>query len=191
MRIIRIGIDIDGVIVDLVTAMLPLLSKACGRPVCHDDIHCFDIGKALHIEDKMDGIWADVNDSGIFRTAPPIKGAIAGLGGFRKHKIYLVTQRPKSTQSDTEWWLCDKEIKYNKLEFVTSGAKHLVGKNFDVFLEDDFQQACAMAEAGVDTLLLDHPWNRSSWLPRRCRRVQDWNAIIMHIKILERTSPEN
>lgn len=60
MKHLRIGIDIDGVIVDLVSLMLPLLSKACGRPVSHQDIYCFDIGRALDIEEKMADVWAQV-----------------------------------------------------------------------------------------------------------------------------------
>ena len=188
MKNLKIGIDIDGVIVDLVTAMLPLLSEACGRSVCHSDIYCFDIGKALNIEKQMQDIWTEVYSSNMLRAAPPIKGAIVGLNELREHVIWLVTQRPKSTQKDTERWLRDKKIKYDNLEFVYGVAKHSVGKDFDVFLEDNLEQACAIAVAGINALLLDQPWNQSPILPQKCRRVQDWDAIVTHIKTLEHMS---
>ena len=67
MKNLKIGIDIDGVIVDLVTSMLPLLSKYCGRSVRYSDICFFDIGKALNIEDKMEDIWTEVDNGNIRR----------------------------------------------------------------------------------------------------------------------------
>jgi len=188
MKNLKIGMDIDGVIVDLVTAMLPLLSKACGRPVNHRDIYCFDIGKALNIERQMQDIWVEVYSSDILQTAPPIKDAIVDLNELKGHIIWLITQRPRSAKKDTEQWLRDKKIKYENLEFVSGVTKHLVANDFDVFLEDNLEQACAIAEAGTDSLLLDQPWNQSYALPQRCRRVQDWDAIVTHIKTLERMS---
>jgi uncharacterized HAD superfamily protein len=183
MRNLKIAIDIDGVIVDLVTAMLPLLSKACGRPVHHEDIYCFDIGKALNIESKMQYIWDQVYHSDILQTAPPIKGAIMGLDKLSNHEIWLVTHRPKWTQQDTELWLKEKKIKYHRLEFVRSTKKLSVGPDFDVFLEDNLEQACAIAEAGIQAILLSHPWNTCTTLPEKCIRVSDWDAITRQMYI--------
>ena len=185
MKHLQIGIDIDGVIVDLVSSMLPLLSKACGRPVSHQDIYCFDIGKALNIEEKMADIWAHVYHSNTLPFAPPIKGAITSLSALREHEIWLVTKRPTSTRSHTISWLRKKKIKYDHLIFDSSPYKHSVGQNFDVFVEDNLEQACAIAEAGIFSLLLDQPWNQTPILPKHCRRVQDWNAIVLYIKKLE------
>lgn len=185
MKHLRIGIDIDGVIVDLVSLMLPLLSKACGRPVSHQDIYCFDIGRALDIEEKMADVWAQVYDSDTLQSAPPIKGAITGLSVLREHEIWLITRRPTSTRSHTVSWLRRYKIKYDHLIFDSSPQKHLVGRGFDAFVEDNLEQACAIAEAGIFTLLLDHPWNQAPTLPKRCRRAEDWNAIVLYIKRLE------
>ena len=185
MRHLRIGIDIDGVIVDLVSSVLPLLSKACGRPVSHRDIYCFDIGKALNIEDKMADVWAQVYRGNTLRFAPPIKGAITGLSALREHEIWLVTRRPTSTRSHTMSWLREKRIKYDHLIFDSSPNKHSVGQNFDVFVEDNLEQACAIAEACIFSLLLDQPWNQTLILPKHCTRIEDWNAIVLYIKELE------
>ncbi|MFC1993707.1 hypothetical protein ACFLVI_00410 [Chloroflexota bacterium] len=188
MRILEIGIDIDGVIADLVTAILPVLSETRGSPVCYDDICDLDIGKVLQIENKMYAIWSDVYTSGILRSLLPIKGAITGLGEFGKHRIHIVTHRIKASKEDTEWWLNDKNIKYCTLEFVPDAPKHSTGIEFDVFIEDSLEQACAMAEAGIKTILLDQPWNQSLSLPQRCNRLRDWGCITESIKLLEQLS---
>jgi len=184
MKNLKLAIDIDGVIVDLVAAMLPLLSEACGRPIRHEDIYCFDIGKALNIESKMQYIWDKVYSGNILQTAPPIKGAIIGLDQISNHEIWLVTHRPKLAQKDTELWLDEKKIKYHRLEFVRSTKKLSVGLDFDVFLEDNLEQACAIAEAGIPAILLSHPWNTCTTLPEKCIRVSDWDAIARQIDIL-------
>jgi uncharacterized HAD superfamily protein len=191
MKNIKIGIDIDGVIVDLVSSMLPLLSKYCGRSVCYSDIRCFDIGKALKIEDKMEDIWTEVDNGNILRVAPPIKGAIIGLSELSEHDIWLVTSRPKSSRSDTELWLRENRVEFDKLKFVDTGDKVPVVRALDVFLEDSLETACAVAEAGIDSLLFDQPWNQCSKLPRRCERVKDWKDVGMYIKMLEKTSDED
>ena len=185
MTKLKIGIDIDGVIVDLVGIMLPLLSKARKQSVCHSDICCFDIGKALHIEKQMEDIWAQVYSNNMLRAAPPVKGAIEGLSELSTHTIWLVTQRPRATQKDTEWWLCQHEIKYDNLEFVCGVTKHSVGEDFNLFLEDNLEQACKIAEAGINSILLDQPWNQSITLPQKCVRLHDWDAIIVYINRLE------
>jgi len=191
MKNLKIGIDIDGVIVDLVTAMLPLLSEICRRPVYHSDIYCFDIGKALKIEDKMEDIWTEVYNGNILRVAPPIKDAIIGLNELSEHEIWLVTQRPKSSRSDTELWLREKKIEFDNLRFVDTVGKESLARNLDVFLEDNLETACAIAEAGIDSLLFDQPWNQCSKLPQRCERVKDWRDVVMYIKVLEKTSSED
>jgi uncharacterized HAD superfamily protein len=181
MKNLKLAIDIDGVIVDLVAAMLPLLSEACGRPVRHDDIHCFDIGKALNIESKMPHIWDKIYSGDILLTAPPIKGSISGLEQLSNHEIWLVTHRPKLTQKKTELWLSEKKIKYQRLEFVHDAKKLSIGSDFDVFLEDNLEQARSIAEAGIHAILLSHPWNTRTMLPKKCIRANDWDAIVMQV----------
>ncbi len=79
MKRLVIGIDIDGVIVDLGTAMLPLLSEVCARPVAYQDLCAWDLGEALSIgEETMNRTWKQLFDSGVLRYAPPIDGAIYG-----------------------------------------------------------------------------------------------------------------
>ncbi len=188
MKKLKIGIDIDGVIVDLVTSMLPLLSKFCGRSVRYSDICCFDIGKALNIKEKMGGIWAEVYNGNILQLAPPIQGSIIGLSELNEHEIWLITQRPISIRSDTVLWLCENKIEFDKLRFVDIVGKESISRSLDVFLEDNLETACAIAEAGINSLLFDQPWNQNTKLPQRCKRVKDWKDVVLYIKMLEKTS---
>ena len=186
MKHLTIGMDIDGVIVDYGNAMLPLLSEVCHRPVLYHDLRYWDLSKALDLEEEVIvDVWEHVLGSDILRHASPIRGAIDGLSVLSKHEIWLVTGRPASMQSLTVSWLGEKNIKYDRLVFDSGVDKLSVGQNFDVFVEDNLEQACAIVEAGIFTLLLDQPWNQASILPKRCQRVPDWNAIVLSISKLE------
>jgi hypothetical protein len=44
--------DIDGVILDLGTTMLPLLSEVCARPAAYQDLCARDLGEALNIDEE-------------------------------------------------------------------------------------------------------------------------------------------
>jgi uncharacterized HAD superfamily protein len=188
MERLVIGVDIDGVVVDYVTAALPLFSKVCGRPVSYQEFYCRDIGKCLGIDTKTEAYcWEQILSTDLLRYAPPIKGAIGAFSKLRKHEIWLVTGRPLSMQGLTTSWLNEKDIKYDRITFSSGKSKGMLSlqRDFDVFIEDQLEVACLMAEAGVFTLLLNQPWNQASTLPENCQRVSDWNAVVLAINKLE------
>ena len=88
-------------------------------------------------------------------------------------------------QDLTESWLVENNAKYDHLVVGRYGDKALAGQGFDVFVEDYLEEARAIAEAGVLSILLDQPWNQESALPENCRRVFDWQSIIELISRLE------
>ena len=186
MKRLVIGLDIDGVIVDFGSAVLPLLSELCARPILYQDLCSWDIGKALNIDEKtMACTWEQVLGSDLLLHAPPIKGAIEGLYALSKHEIWLVTSRPISTQGLTLSWLHENDVRYDHIAFDRRGDKLSVGPKFDVFVEDFIEEAFSIAEAGISTLLFDQPWNNTATLPKNCKRVYDWNAILQVINSLE------
>jgi len=186
MKHLVIGVDIDGVIVDLGNAMLPLLSEVCARPVSYQDLCHWDLGKALNIDEKnMAYIWDQIFSSDLLRHAPPITGAIEGLSALSRHEIWLVTSRPMSTQSLTLSWLHDNKVSYDHIVFDRRGDKLAVGPTFNVFIEDFTEEAYTIADAGIFTILFDQPWNHTSILPKNCKRVYDWNTILLLINDLE------
>ena len=87
--------DIDGVIVDLGTAMLPLLSEVCAKPVAYKDLCSWDLGEALSIgQETMNHTWERLFDSDALRYAPPVDGAINGLSALSEHEIWLLPCLP-------------------------------------------------------------------------------------------------
>ncbi len=181
-----IGVDIDGVIVDLGKAMLPLLSEVCARPVAYQDLCSWDLGEALSIsQETMNRTWKRLFDSNALRYAPQIDGAINGLSALSEHEIWLVTSRPISTQDLTLSWLHDNEVHYDQIVFTRRGDKLSAGPIFDVFVEDFLDETLTIAEAGIFTILFDQPWNQASKLPANCNRAYNWDCVLQLINDLE------
>ena len=182
MKRLVIGLDIDGVIVDLGTAMLPLLSEVCARPVAYQDLCSWDLGEALSIgQETMNRTWKRLFDSDALRYAPPIDGAINGLSALSEHEIWLVTSRPISIQDLTLTWLHDNKVHYDQLVFNRRGDKLSVGPIFSVFVEDFLDETIIIAEAGIFTILFDQPWNQASKLPANCKRAYNWDGVLQLI----------
>ena len=179
MNRLIIGIDIDGVIVDIGNAMLPLLTKVCARPVAYKDLCSWDLGEALDIDEQtMNHVWKQLLDSDALRYAPPIDGAINSLSRLSEHEIWLVTSRPISTQTLTLSWLQDNKVHYDQIVFGRRGDKSSAGPKFRVFIEDFLDEATTIAQAGIFTILFDQPWNQALKLPGNCKRATNWNTVI-------------
>ena len=186
MKRLLIGLDIDGVIVDYATAMLPLLSEVCHRPVSIEEICCYDLQEALDIDEETNEyIWGQTLGTELLIDALPIEDAIDGLSRISRHEIWIITHRPLSLRNLTERWLGKRQVKYDNIIFVENSDKMSAGPMFDVFVEDYLEEALIFADAGVLTLLFNQPWNQTPSLPRNCRRVHTWEEVVLTVIGLE------
>jgi len=184
---LTLGIDIDGVIADYANIMLPLLSDVCKRPVSYHDLSCWDIGEALNISgETVDYVWNQVLGSDLLLNARPIDGAITGMSGLSRHEIWIITSRPPDIEEITVSWLNNWRIKYDYIVFENEKHQISTRQNIDVFVEDNLEQACAIAEVGVDSLLFDQPWNQAATLPEKCTRIYNWNSILHFVDSYEK-----
>jgi uncharacterized HAD superfamily protein len=186
LKRLKIGLDIDGVIVDYMQTMLPLLVEACNRKVAYHELCHWDLAKALNIpEYTMNAVWSEIFTGSRLLDAPPVEGAISGIKALNGHELCIVTGRPYMIKDVTEAWFTRHAVKYDELIFARPGNKLSVAHGFDVFIEDYYDEAIKLSEAGIFTLLFDRPWNQSEVLPASCRRVYDWNTIVSQVKQLE------
>ena len=188
MERLTIGLDIDGVIIDYISAILPLLSEICNRPLIRDDITHTALTRILDIdEETSEQIWEQILGTNLLQSSPPVKGAIEGVAALSRHEIWLITGRPTSLQNLTVSWLDENRVKYDRIVFdsgKTAGNLSLE-RQCHVFVEDQLEVASLLADAGVYTLLFNQPWNQSDMLPENCHRVYDWDTIVRMINRLE------
>ena len=72
---LTVGVDLDGVVVDIVSAMLPKLTELRGRLTTAEDITVFDIGVALSLpQEAMDDLWQWLEIERVYSRAPAVVG---------------------------------------------------------------------------------------------------------------------
>ena len=190
MERLTIGLDIDGVIIDYVSVILPLLSEICNRPIIYDDITHPALTRILEDidEETSEQIWEQILGTDLLQTSPPVKGAVEGVAALSRHEIWLITGRPESLRGLTISWLDKNAIKYDRIVFESAKEAGFSSpeKECDLFVEDQLEITRTFAEAGINTLLYNQPWNYAPSLPENCRRVYNWNEITEIISRLER-----
>ena len=170
--------DLDGVVVDLVSTMLPKLSELAGRAVTADDIKVFDIGQALGLSDgAMAGLWDWLERSRAYASAPPIDGAVGALRALGPNGVRLLTSRPESLRGQTLGWLTGHGLGDYRLDMGLPAQKLVETNHFRALVEDNPTHLASLASRVEILVLFDQPWNRAAAAPENVVRVRDWGEI--------------
>lgn len=94
------------------------------------------------------------------------------------NNIYFVTARDKSLTMLTHGYLRKNEIPYDDLFVLGSHYKVETAKelNCSVFIEDNYDNAIQLSNAGFKVLLIDTNYNRKP-INKNILRVYNWNEI--------------
>jgi len=178
----KIAIDLDGVVVNLVGQMLPKLSELAGRRVSPVDIVEFDIGAALELNRRqMEELWAWLRQTDSYRRARPVEGALGAILRLKQlagRSILFVTCRPEELRPETTDWLQSHGLAEFPLMFRPEGPKVLASDQAAMLIEDDPRDIHALSRLVERLILLERPWNRSARLPANCLRVPRWRDVV-------------
>lgn len=157
-----IGSDIDGVVANLCRVMVDRLNIE-GHKANEDDFHTFHVEDVYPVAD--DWIVKHFDDRSFWMDCIPYKESWFALNKWwaEGDDIYFVTCRSsKIARKATHDWLEKWEIPYNDVVFTSHMEKmHVVNDlNLDFFMEDRFDEAAAIAEAGHSSFLIDRPYNQ-------------------------------
>jgi uncharacterized HAD superfamily protein len=156
-----IGIDIDNVIADTEKRLRRLLHEEMGITLNREDIRNYSLENIAGIRrEEMSFILDRFGNGSIFLDVEVIEGAVETIGLLKEkgHRIALVTSRPDKVRDITREWLEGNGIPYDELYFASNTKVN--GIPYDLFLEDQDNFACELAEDGTFVLLFDAPWNR-------------------------------
>lgn len=189
----KIGIDIDGVLVDIARFVSDYGSKFC----CENDIRYhvkddeYDEAKALGITyEQAEKFWNTY--LGFYATKYPARNfASEVIKKLRKNnEVYLITARnedglPPETygtmQSMVKQWLVDNQIEYDKLIFTTgSKLPYCIESKVDVMIEDSPSNIIDISTK-VPVLCFDNPYNKKIE-GSNITRVYSWYDILNKIE---------
>lgn len=189
----RIGIDLDDVLIDLNHSLSLFHNTQYGTNYRTDEVRSF------HLEE----VWNCTRDEAIRRVGefyevhdpqyiPAIEGAHETLNRLKKrNEFFIITGRPHSQRTKTE-----KTVDFhfpnifNEIHFTDFFSKRgnaltkadiCQSLTIDIFVEDNHKWAHQVAEKGIPTILMNKPWNQEPITHSNVTRVHNWKEIEQRI----------
>jgi DNA polymerase II large subunit len=199
----KIGIDLDDVVVDYVGGLLDFYNKKFNKNLQFQDWKKYSFSEAFEKTKKEESeLIKDFQNTELFNCLKFVKGAEKAINKLaQKYELFLITSREEEVREHTEKFIeklfpdvCffihhskapEQEIGKTKADFCKNSK-------ITFLIEDNPKYAKECAEKGTKVLLLDKPWNQNCE-GENIIRLDNWNEILNKIGKGERgeKSPES
>jgi len=181
----RIGLDLDGVVYDVMTPWLKRYNERYGDNMTRSDITDFDF-EGVDFKCTKEEFMSFLYDGRMHLDAKPIAGAVEAITMMADagHTIVFITstKRPaiwaKAARLMTDFFDTPYEIHF------TSEKEHVM---VDVFVDDHignlervWRYNAKRGKVGPDLFLFDQPWN-VKYGDRFFARVMGWSSILEEV----------
>lgn len=154
----KIGLDVDGVLADVINAWLSYNNKI-RQTISKSDISEWDFWRKYNINkfdfyQELSMCWKS------WKTIPPTESNIsyASKELSRVGTVDIVTARDDSTHDDVKNWLRMHKVVFNNYVGVQEGTEK-AKLDYDVFIDDSPINAQHMLKEDKSIILYDQPWN--------------------------------
>lgn len=158
-QVIRIAVDVDGVIAEQVPPVLERVRSQYGVRMTKRDIRAWDQpipGTKSNIKLEIERALLDPE---YVRSMRPVRGAAAAL--HRLHElglgIVIVTHRPRESDAPTRQWMQEYGIAHDAYVNSSQGSKASV--EADVLVDDYPNNVEEFVRQGRKAILFRQPWN--------------------------------
>ena len=180
---LRIGLDVDGVLADVIHTWLDYNNKIRSA-ISKEEISEWDFWGRYQI-DKYDfykelslcwKTWYKIPSTE--ENLSTTTSALSNVG-----EVDIVTAREESTHTYVRNWLSSQNITYTNYVGVLEGLEK-TKLDYDIFIDDSPINAKSMLDAGKSVILYTQPWNLRFNDPRakRIHTLKDVISIIKSIK---------
>lgn len=171
-------IDIDGTLTDPYY-WLPRANKHFGTAVAPADVTSYEFDDVLGVPAGSYRWFYQLYGKLIHKEAEIRFGVREILQKLaEEHNIHYVTAREEIMREVTEEWLSEHDLPCDTLSLLGTPNKVWKAKQLesDFFIEDSYDNAIQLAQAGFQVLLIDCTYNRGE-LPENVLRVKNWHEI--------------
>lgn len=188
----RIGVDVDGVCYDFISALRKYINETTGKPL-HEmpDAKCWDffeeqwsIDASQYVKLVTDG----VSDGKLFWNGDIYPGCLKAISKLKDmgHEIVFITARKfhgieAICEQATISWIEKNRLPYNKI--IVDNDK--TGYDLDILIDDSPNQIENHVLHGEHAVVFDQPWNTEI---KYCDRVYGWDHVVTYVeKYFEKT----
>lgn len=180
-----VGVDLDGVIADIVTQLVRFSRNEYDLRLVPSEFRSENIETCTPIKaEQLKKLFCDPK---FFQTMRAIQGARRSLMQLtaQGYAVHIVTDRfwYPQIQDDTRKWLSNRMIRVNSLVFANKTEKEAVARNLEIgwFIEDQRSNANLLSDV-CRVLLIDQPYNQGLLTPDvlRVKTLQQAVDAVVH-----------
>jgi len=184
----KIGIDIDEVVVEFFRGYLKLFNKKFGTNYSLNDWTSNNIWEFAEVsKEKALETSKEFSESKDFNSLEFVSGAKESISFLEdNNEIFFITSRPDSWKKKTISFF-EKNFPKNNFHIYfsgeISGGKKSKGEiceelGLRIMVEDNGDYALDCAKRGIKTFLLDKPWNKDYEEHENIIKVSDWGELV-------------
>ncbi len=197
----KIGIDLDDVVLDFFPSFLDFYNKRYGVSFEMSDMTSYDIWEVGigRTREESVGFIDEFYDSDDYDKIPFVEGAREGLEELgRDNELLIITSRLTRYKPKTKKVVRDNFGGRVGLFFTEDFYRRSGNSKADVcgefgvccHVEDCYRYALSCADRGIRTLLLKKPWNERYWKSLKHQGgllvpVKNWKDIMDRLKEVE------
>ncbi len=188
---IRLGVDIDGVLADFNTAFIQRVIDINGKdlfPPRPFDIPIWDYPQHYgYTQQETSDAWSSIiRDSKFWQNLPPYADTIESLARLSTtviagHDVYFITSRPGVlAKLQTERWLKRHGFLLTPTVLISSmKGKCVSALQLDKYVDDRWENVIDVATTtGAEVYLLDRPWNQRPLTPSGINRITTLSQML-------------
>lgn len=185
---LTIGIDIDATITEAYY-WIPWANAYYGCSIKPEQVTDYEIHHVLGITEEEYLEFYDLLGEALHKESGIRPGAAEVLRQlYSRHQLHYITARNPRMERVTKEWFHRHDVSGHGLHLL--GSHHKVEKAHELgchlFIEDRYENAQAIAESGIEVLLMDCYYNRGLPLHKNVYRINSWQDVDRFVKKLER-----
>jgi hypothetical protein len=182
-----IGCDLDGTICDNLPLMIEELNNFTGQVVNINEIKDYNVTKVYDITKEQFWQLMREREADIIKKSAVIADADRYLQQLTgEHQLHIITARHEMHEQGTRRWLDKYQIPYHGLHLLNSHDKVAICKELavDVMVEDNYNNAIQLANAGIKVILFNAPHNLNwPWSGMRCANWDEvYNQLLLTLQ---------
>jgi uncharacterized protein len=189
--VIHIGLDFDDTLMDTRKSIVNVLNKHHNLNIMYDEVTIYGVSElyGYSFEEFREFLASNQDELHLMEPYPFLQETISRFGN--KARFTIMTGRPSEWMESAIKWVEANNI---MVESTLCASRFDNGKpecaslhGVSLFIEDLPQHALSIADAGINVLLIDKPYNQDCQ-HERIMRVRNWGEIS---KILDLVISEN
>jgi uncharacterized HAD superfamily protein len=186
----NIFIDVDNIIVDFESQFRKFLNKKTGKKLARENICEFEFYKSFGISKEQEIKFHNefIMNEG-YKKLKLIKGCKDGIKRLMKlGQIAFISARPEELRDITLEWFKKNKIPIRTDLLILAKDKISYSSQFDIAVEDKWEDAVRLAENSKIVILYDYPWNRKKddngniLRVENIIRVSNWEEIVESVE---------